>query len=103
MRTLREQRKNAGLFLKDMEVKTGISFVTLSLIERGLQNPGPELRSKLEKVLGPVNWIETGKLKIQATTKANAYSKVKELFQMLYGLPDKDRREITALIKKNIG
>ena len=51
MLRLREQRKNRGLTLRDMEILTDIAHCDLSLIERGLEPAWPGWPQRLARVL----------------------------------------------------
>jgi len=58
MKSLRITRKTKGLTLENVSTLTGVSVSTLSSIEKGKSTAQIITRTKVERELGPINWLD---------------------------------------------
>lgn len=100
MRNLRQQRKARGLTQQQLQDLTDIPRSWLSILENGLATPNPETRHKIEVVLGKIDWIETGTLKINSASYAEATALIKKLVSITVTMPVKEKKAVLRLIKK---
>jgi len=101
MRSLRDVRKKRGLTQRELEKLVDVPYSWLSILENGLATPNLETRHKIEVVLGKIDWIETGSLKINNTTSyVEATALVKKLVALTVLMSEKDKNAIRKLIHK---
>ena len=100
MKSLVDTRNEKRMTQMQLVALTGINQHQISCIERGLQTPTESTRSRIEKVLGKIDWMETGKIKLLTPNYFKAERLVNRLVRITLTMKQKDKAEIIKLIHK---
>jgi transcriptional regulator with XRE-family HTH domain len=103
---LKTARLQANLTQEELGRRSGLTPVAICRLELGQSMPRPSTRSKIEKVLGPVDWPTEGKpltayethrmfeaIKLAATRIGSA-----KAIDLFYGQPPERQRDLMRAI-----
>ncbi len=103
--TLREARQEKGLSQEALAAITGLTQVTVSLIETGKVAPQAATRRRIEKALGVrVNWLQTKGLRSFRDGQMSTWEYVEQTFRKalleVKGLSRSEQKEFLKLAKQ---
>lgn len=99
MRSLNELRVAKGLTQLELAEMTGVHRVMISRIETGTCRPNAATKSKLEAVLGRVDWTPPT-ITIQNPNYLEATKLVERLISITAAMSRKEKKSIKQLIIK---
>lgn len=100
MRNMYETRKSLNLTQDALSHLTGIAQSYLSEIERGVNKPTQATREKIQTILGPVDWIETGAITLRETSYYKAERLLKKVVELTMSMEKSQRVEFTQMVHK---
>jgi transcriptional regulator with XRE-family HTH domain len=100
MNNLQIQRRTKGLTQEEMSELTGIPQSYYSEIERGKNKPHDHTKQRIEKVLGRVDWIETGHIQLHNSSWYRAESLLKKLVEATFNMDASQKSEFTKMVHK---
>jgi transcriptional regulator with XRE-family HTH domain len=99
MHTLKSVRKTKGYTQKQVAKVTGISNVTISLIETGKHYPGAKTRHKIEQALNcKIDWLQSGAVKLRDPNFNSAEGLAKKLIETTLIMTNDDKTRIKKMI-----
>ena len=101
MRTLRELRQSKNLNQLELAAIAGVHRVLISRIETGRARPNAATKSKLEEVLGRVDWTPPT-ITIQNPSYLEATKLVERLISITASMTRKEKKAIRQLLGKHI-
>jgi transcriptional regulator with XRE-family HTH domain len=98
IRTIRKEKK---LSQEQLAKLSGLTSVTISLIETGKVFPNTQTRKKLERALGQrINWMNgKGKVKAKGQTFSELEERLRKVLYDINVLPDKDRKAFLSTVR----
>ena len=101
MRTLRELRQSKNLNQLELAALTGVHRVLISRIETGTCRPNAATKSKLEAVLGRIDFTPPT-ITIQNPNYLEATKLVERLISVTAAMSRKEKKAIRQLIGKHL-
>jgi transcriptional regulator with XRE-family HTH domain len=101
MNDLKSIRTSIGLTQYDLQDRSGIHQVHISMMETGLHQPNRRTCERIERALGrPVDWISTSKIKLRDSDLFQAEQLLKQLIEITLSMIEGEKRIFNRRVRK---
>jgi predicted transcriptional regulator len=100
MKAMKDRRRELHITQDVLADATGIPQQNISALEHGRFKPNQSTRSRIEKVLGKVDWIENEKIVLRKDSYFKAERLLKKIIELSLTMDAKQKDEFKQLVYK---